>query len=182
MKINLMTQNPNKVKEFKLILEPEIEVRQIKVDYPELRSEDNVEIAKLAAKMLCEKFEMPVAVEDSGLFIEALNGFPGTCTAYACKRIGNRGILKLMEGVKNRRCWYRCAIGYCEPDKNPIAFEGEEEGTVAEEVKGEHGWGYDPIFIPQGETKTYGELRKEGDINLFRRKAIEEFKGYLKNQ
>jgi len=179
MIINLVTQNPNKIKEFKLILEPEIEVKPLRVEYPELRSDDNVEIVKMAAKMLAEKFGMKIVVEDSGLFIEALNGFPGTCTAYICKKIGNKGILRLMEGVENRRCWYRCAIGYCEPNENPIAFEGEEEGIITLEEKGKGGWGEDPIFIPTGETKTYGELRKDNDINLFRKRALERLKGHL---
>lgn len=183
MRMNLVTQNPNKVKEFRLILEPEIEVKQIKVDYPELRSDDNVEIVKLAAKMLCEKFGKAIVVEDSGLFIDALRGFPGTVTAYTAKRIGNKGILKLMKGIENRKCQYKSAIGYCEPDKDPVAFEGAEEGTIAEEERGEQGWGEDPMFIPKGETKTYGELRKEGDINLFRKRALEKFREYLiKNQ
>lgn len=182
MKINLVTQNSNKVKEFKLVLEPEFKVKQIKVDYPELRSDDNVEIVKLAAKMLAEKFGMPITVEDSGFFVGALKGFPGTYAAYTFKRIGNKGILKLMDGVSNRKCSYKCAVGYCEPSKDPVAFTGEEQGTVAEQERGQQGWGYDLIFIPNEETKTYGELRQGNDIDLFRKRALEKFKEYLVNK
>ena len=99
MKITFVTKNLNKVKEFKQILEPEIKVEQLDHNYLELRSDSPEEIAKLAAKQMAEKFQKPVVVEDSGLFITALKDFPGTSSAYIHKRIGLKGILKLMEGI-----------------------------------------------------------------------------------
>lgn len=181
MEINLITHNRFKVKEFRLILEPEIKVNHIDFDYPELRSDVPTEIVSVAAKTLAEKLEKPVVVEDSGFFIKSLGDFPGTCTAYIHKRIGNGGIIKLMKGIKDRKCFYRSAIGYCHPGKDPISVLGEEEGKVAVKIAGKNGWGQDPIFIPKGKSNTYAQLRKpdHSDINLFRKRAIKKFKTLL---
>ncbi len=182
MQINLVTQNKNKVKEFRSFLEPDIEVVHLDMDYPELRSDDPTEIVRLAAQTLANKLNKTIVVEDSGLFIEALKDFPGTCTAYIHKRIGNKGLLLLMQGKTDRKIEYRSAIGYCEPGKDPVSFLGIEQGTLAEEIRGTKGWGQDPLFIPKDNDKTYGETRTEGDINLFRKRAIEKFKEYLKKE
>ena len=179
MNLTLITSNENKIREFKLLLEPEIKVEPLKLAYPELRSDDPAEIVEMAAMQLAYKLERPVIVEDSGFFVDALGGFPGTCTAYVSKRIGNKGLLKIMKSVKNRKCWYKSAIGYCEPGKKPISFLGVEEGKVALKELGSKGWGQDPIFIPKGKKKTYGQLRKGNDVNVFRRRAIERLKEYL---
>ena len=177
--INFVTSNLGKVKEFKQILEPEIKVNHIEMAYPEIRSEDPEEIARHSAKELAEKLNKIVVVEDSGLFIEALNGFPGTYSATIHKKIGLEGIIKLMRGVKNRNCTYKSAVAYCEPGKNAISFLGEERGKIAEKVKGSYGFGHDPIFIPEGSNKTYGEMKNFIEIKKFRRRAVEKLKRYL---
>ncbi|MBI2654131.1 XTP/dITP diphosphatase [Candidatus Woesearchaeota archaeon] len=177
--INFITSNKGKVKEFKQILEPEIKVNHIKMSYPELRSDNPEEIARASAEMLANKLKKPVVVEDSGLFIKALNDFPGTCSAYIHKRIGLRGIIKLMEGIKDRGCTYKSAVAYCEPSKKPISFLGEEKGNVAESIRGSHGFGHDPIFIPEGSSKTYGEIKNCEEIKKFRRRAVEKLRKYL---
>lgn len=176
----LITHNDRKIEEFRAVLKGSgVAFEIMKLEYPELRSDDPCEIARTAAKALCERMKKPVVVEDSGLFIEALKDFPGTCTKYVYKRIGNAGILRLMKGVKNRRCWYKSAVGYCEPGKEPVCFLGSEEGKIAAKERGKNGWGQDPIFVPKGESRTYGELRKKGGVNLFRKEAIEKLKDYL---
>ena len=160
MQINLITSNLGKVKEFESALGKEIKINHIKKEYKELRSDSPEEIAKESAKRLAEEMQMPVVVEDSGLFIQALNDFPGTCSAYIHKRIGLRGILKLMKGLEDRTCYYRSAVAYCEPGKDPISFFGEEKGILSDDIKGVYGFGHDPIFIPEGSKKTYGEMEK----------------------
>ena len=86
--INFVTSNPGKVKEFIQILEPEIKVNHIKISYPEIRSDNPEEIARQSAQMLANKLKKTVVVEDSGLFIKALNDFPGTYSATVHKKIG----------------------------------------------------------------------------------------------
>ena len=177
--INFVTSNKNKVKEFKQILEPEIKVNHIDISYPELRSDDPEEIAKQSAEMLANKFKKAVVVEDSGLFIKALNDFPGTCSSYIHKRIGLRGILKLLKGLKDRRCTYKSAVAYCSPGKKPISFLGGEDGTISETIRGKFGFGHDPIFIPNGSNKTYGEIENCEEFKKFRGKSVEKLKNYF---
>tara|TARA_B100000315_G_C14527749_1_gene564658 strand:- start:619 stop:1197 length:579 start_codon:yes stop_codon:yes gene_type:complete len=191
MGINLVTSNLGKVKEFKAILGNSIKINHIEMEYRELRSDNPEEIARDAAKMLADKLQKPIVVEDSGLFIKALNDFPGTCSSYIHKRIGLKGILKLMENIDDRTCYYKSAVGYCEPGKEPVSFLGEEKGTVAEEVKGNYGFGHDPIFIPEGtrttsginsvgSEETYGEMENCENLKRFRKIAVEKLKECLK--
>jgi len=187
MEINLVTSNLGKVKEFKIILSNEIKINHIELEYKELRSDDPEQIAKDAAKMLAEELQKPLVVEDSGLFIKALKDFPGTCSSYIHKRIGLKGILKLMESVDDRTCFYRSAVAYCEPGKEPVSFLGEEEGKVSNEEKGSYekgsyGFGHDPIFIPENSDKTYGEMENCENLKRFRKIAVEKLKNYLKEE
>src|SRR3989344_736136 len=179
MQITLITSNKGKLKELKKYLKQEISIIHIGQEYRELRSDNPEEIAKEAAKMLAEKLKKSVMVEDSGLFIKALNDFPGTCSKYIHQRIGLKGILKLMENIKDRACFYKSAIGYCEPGKEPLSFLGEEKGKIALEERGRFGFGHDPIFIPEGGSKTYGETENCENIKKFRRIAINKLKEYL---
>ncbi len=181
MKLYFVTCNKGKVKEFKQILEPKIQVHQLPIDYPELRSDSPEEIARLAAKQLADKLKKPIVVEDSGLFIKALNGFPGTSSAYIHKRIGLKGLLKLMEGIKNRQAMYMSAVAYCEPKKQPINFLGTEKGKIAKKPRGTNGFGHDPIFIPENSKKTYGEMKDYKEIKKFRRRAVLKLMEYLNN-
>ena len=177
--INFITSNKNKVKEFRQILEPEIKVNHIPISYPEMRSDNPKEIAKMSAEMLANKLKKIVVVEDSGLFIKALNDFPGTCSAYIHKRIGLRGIIKLMKGVKERECTYKSAVAYCKPKKKAISFLGEEKGNVAQRIRGNYGFGHDPIFIPEGSGKTYGEMQNCEEIKKFRRRGVLKLREFL---
>jgi len=179
MRLILITSNPGKAKELKKYLEPEIEIEHVNMKYEELRNDAPEEIAKESAKRLAEELKKPLIVEDSGLFIKALNDFPGTCSAYIHKRIGLKGILKLMENVKDRTCLYKSAIAYCEPGNEPISFLGEEKGKIAEKEKGSYGFGHDPIFIPEGSNKTYGEMENCENVKKFRRIAANKLKEYL---
>mgnify|MGYP001580431472 FL=1 len=129
----LITGNEQKIKEFEAVLKGSgIRFEVLRAEKPELRSDDPCEIVNVAAKTFSERLKKAVVVEDSGFFIDALKDFPGTCTKYVYKKIGNSGILKLMKGVKNRRCFYKSAVAYCEAGKEPVCFLGVEEGKIAE--------------------------------------------------
>ena len=179
MQINLITSNLGKLKEFKIILGNEIKINHIKKEYRELRSDNPEEIAKESAKRLANELKKPVVVEDSGLFIKAFNDFPGTCSSYIHKRIGLKGILRLMENIEDRTCYYKSAVAYCEPGREPVSFLGEEKGTIAKEEKGNNGFGHDSIFIPENSNKTYGEMQNCENLKRFRKKAVEKLKNYL---
>ena len=201
LSITLVTSNLNKLREFKAILEPKIKVEHIALEFPELRHDDSRKIAEMSAEMISQKLGKAVVVEDSGIFITALKDFPGTCTAYAHKRIGLEGILKLMDGIKeigkngrtNRQWFYKSAIAYCEPGKKAVSFLGVEEGIIADSVRGKNGFGHDPIFIPveKGPVRenassksnikkiTYGEMPDCEQRKKFRRRAIEQLMDWL---
>lgn len=178
-KINLVTHNKNKLAEFKHILEPDILVNHIDIEYDEIKADTNEEVAANSAKNISKKLKKIVVVEDSGLFITALNGFPGTCSAFVHRGIGLDGILKLMKGVKNRECIYRSAVAYCEPNKKPKVFLGEEKGIIAEKIRGNFGFGHDPVFIPEGHNTTYGEMEDYLSKKKFRETAILKLKEFF---
>ena len=96
------------------------------------------EVAKSGAKYACRKLNKSVIVEDAGLFIKALNGFPGTYSSYVQETLGNEGILKLMNNVNDRYAEFRSVIGYCAPNSEPKVFSGHVKGQIALEEKGNH--------------------------------------------
>jgi len=100
-------------------------------------------------------------VEDSGLFIDALGGFPGPYSSYAFKTIGCRGILRLMDGIGDRSASFRCAVAYCAAGSEPVVFSGVSGGSIATAMRGSKGFGFDPIFIGKGSRLTYAELDEE---------------------
>ncbi|MEA2036529.1 MAG: RdgB/HAM1 family non-canonical purine NTP pyrophosphatase [Nanoarchaeota archaeon] len=182
MKVYFVTCNKNKVREVQEIFGDKHKVEQLPIDYPELRSDYAEEIAKMAAKQLADKLKKPLFVEDSGLFIKALDGLPGTSSAYIHKRIGLKGILKLMKGVKDRECAYVSAVAYCEPGKKPVSFVGSEKGRISDKIKGKNGFGHDPIFIPEKSKKTYGEIDNVEKEKKFRRLAVVKLLRYLERK
>ncbi|MCZ7391836.1 MAG: XTP/dITP diphosphatase [Candidatus Methanoperedens sp.] len=179
-KIVFVTGNAHKVKEAGDILSPlGITVEQNNCGYPELQ-EDNLEaIAKFGAQWAAKNLNQEVMVDDSGLFIEALGGFPGPYSAYVFDTLGNERILKLMEGEKNRSAVFKCVIGYCRPGEEAIVFSGEVNGEIAKGIRGSAGFGYDPIFEVGG--VTFGEMKEEEKNRLSHRyRALVEFARWLK--
>ena len=134
------------------------------------------EVAKSGAKYACRKLNKSVIVEDAGLFIKALNGFPGTYSSYVQDTLGNEGILKLMNNIDDRYAEFRSVIGYCAPNSEPKVFSGHVKGQIAFEEKGNLGFAFDPIFYVPKEDKTFGELTTE-EKNQFshRKNSLKEF-------
>lgn len=179
-KIIFVTGNPHKVREATDILSPlRITVEQNNCGYPELQ-EDNLEaIAKFGAEWAANRLNHEVMVDDSGLFIEALGGFPGPYSAYVFDTLGNERILKLMEGEENRSAVFKCVIGYCRPGEEALVFSGEATGEIAKEIRGNAGFGYDPIFEVDG--ITFGEMNEEEKNRLSHRyRALIKFAEWLK--
>ena len=154
------TKNSHKVYEIQTLLQ-EYPVTIIQKDWKsyEIQSEDLEEIVTISIKNIMKNSSYPTFVEDTGLFIEMLNGFPGTYAAYINKTIGLRGILKLLEGEENRKAVFKSVIAFCKPDRNPLLFHGSVEGRISLKERGSNGFGFDPIFEPKGSSgKTFGEM------------------------
>ncbi len=178
-KIVFVTGNKGKFMEAKDILrEKGFEVLQNTDGYPELQEDDLEPIAAYGSKLSAEKLGMPVMVDDSGLFINVLNGFPGPYSAFVEKNLGNQRVLRIMEGEKDRSAVFKSVIGYCEPGKEPLTFTGTVEGKIAFEELGTGGFGYDPIFDYNG--RTFAELGDEFKNKVsHRRRALDRFIEWL---
>jgi XTP/dITP diphosphohydrolase len=181
-KIIFVTGNKGKFAEVKEILAArEIEVIQNKNGYPELQEEELEPIAAYGAQYVANRLKLPVMVDDSGIFIKALNGFPGPYSRYVEDNLGNLKVLKLLEGEADRTAYFKTVIGYCEPGKEPLVFPGVVEGKIASEERGTSGFGYDPIFEYKG--KTFGELEDlEKNKVSHRRRALDSFLEWLESQ
>ncbi|MEM0351350.1 MAG: XTP/dITP diphosphatase, partial [Archaeoglobaceae archaeon] len=149
----------------------------LKKEYEEPQGSSLEEIAIKSAKNLAREINSPFFIEDSGLFIESLNGFPGPYSSYVFKTIGNDGILKLMEGVENRKAYFKAVIAYFDGSKI-LTFDGIVYGEIAREMRGKKGFGFDPIFL-YGD-RTFAEMGEEKNLVSHRRRALEKFFKYLK--
>ena len=157
MEIIFVTTNPGKMGEAKIIgAEFGIDFISNNYDTRELQSMDPCEIAEDSARDAYEKIGKPLIVEDSGLFIDTIGGFPGPFSAYVYKTIGLDGLLKTLENKVNRGASMKSAVAFTD-GKRIKSFMGECKGTVPKDQRGTNGFGYDPIFIPESHDKTFGE-------------------------
>lgn len=125
----------------------------------EIQSESLEEIARYAAEAAYRSLGSPLVVEDSGLFVESLKGFPGPYSSYVYKTIGCGGILRLLEGCTDRRARFECVVVYASGE-DMRSFIGIAKGSIAEAPRGSGGFGFDPIFISEeNDGKTFSELR-----------------------
>ncbi len=182
-KLYFITSNKGKVKEATEKLRPlGFSVVQKDLGYPEVQADSLEEVAQQAIEHVRAKFHQAFMLEDAGLFIEALQGFPGVYSKYVFFTIGLPGILRLLDEVKNRKAVFLSVYAYSKPAKKPVIVVGECTGTISTEMLGKHGFGYDPIFIPNGAEKTFGEMTI-GEKNQFshRARALEKLVTELKN-
>lgn len=178
--IKFITGNEHKVKEAKGIFEKfGIELEHTDLGYPEIQG-DLEDVARFGAKYAANKLKGPVIVEDAGLFIKALNWFPGTYSSYVQETLTNKGILKLMNNVEDRYAEFRSVVGYCTLKSEPEIFLGTVSGHISYEERGNQGFAYDPLFIPEGFNKTFGELtRNKKNEFSHRRRSLEKFASWL---
>lgn len=178
MSIIFVTSNENKFEEAqKIAREYEVNIKHQNVSYEEIQADTLEEVVKPSTQQAYKIAGEPCFVEDAGLFINNLNGFPGPYSSYVFKTIGNDGILRLMSNVNGRGAEFRSAVGYCGSNLEPKVFKGKINGKISEEKRGSEGFGYDPIFIPQGGSgETFAEMgiKAKNDFS-HRAAAIEKF-------
>lgn len=181
-KVIYITGNKFKLFTAKQVLEPlGIEITNQKIDCPEIQSNSIEEVAKYSSKYASEFLQCNTLKNDTGLVIPALNNFPSAYTRYVEETIGEEGILRLMENIKDRTAYFLEVYAYTEYGKEPKIFISKTEGTIALEKSGEYGWGYDRIFIPKGKTKTLANFDDEVRGSLWSNKGLMEFGEYLKS-
>src|SRR6267143_5954473 len=153
-----VTQNRHKYQEARRTLDPfGIRVRMLACPKTEIQSTNLSKIAKFAAEEAAKKHNRTVLVEDSGLFVKALNGFPGPFSSYVHATIGVEGLLSLMSRRKRREAYFQASLVLASPRGSSQEFTGRAHGTISHKSAGKQGFGFDPIFIPTGARKTFAQ-------------------------
>ncbi len=178
-KLKFVTSNKGKFQEIQAELGIPLELETL--DIPEIQSLDLVNITRHKALMAYEILSEPLIVDDTGLQIEAWNGFPGPFIKHILEAGGQELLLRMMHGVENRNARFTTIIGYF--DGSHFAHvEGSTVGTIASEIRGED-WGINGIFIPEGTSLTYGELSMADKNKISHRgKATRKLKVMLESE
>lgn len=188
-KLVFATNNAHKLEEIRAILGDKVEILSLNdihchADIPE--TADTLEgNAALKAAYIYEHYGLDCFADDTGLEVEALNGAPGI---YSARYAGGEGhdseanmkkLLREMEGKENRRAQFRTAICLIERGKETL-FEGIVKGEIIREKRGGSGFGYDPVFVPEGYTETFAEMGSEEKNKISHRaRAVQQLCSYL---
>ncbi len=175
-----VTGNVHKFNEARDVLkEFGISTAMLNLDTAEIQADDIDAIAKTSAIEAAKKSGMPIFVEDAGLFVDALKGFPGPYSSYVYRTLGTRGILKLMKDTIQRDAHFYSAVAFSDSSKASSikCFIGKVKGKIALKEQGKMGFGFDPIFAPSDEPdKTFAEItQQEKNKCSHRAKALRKF-------
>ncbi len=134
------------------------ELRQRSEDIDEIQADALEDVVRNCMVQLKVRGMHNYIIDDSGLFIDALGGFPGVYSAYALKTLGCQGMIKLLKGKGDRTARFRCCIGCSVDTLGKMVVSAEAVGSIIEEERGSGGFGFDPIFVPSGYDETFAEL------------------------
>jgi XTP/dITP diphosphohydrolase len=190
MKLCFASNNANKLSEIRPLLEPDFSI----VSLDEIGCTDELEETQTTiegnsrqkAAYIFSHFNIPCFADDTGLEVEALANAPGVYSArYAGEQRNSNDnislLLKKLEGVKNRRARFRTVITLM-GHKGTFVFEGIVQGTITDRKRGSQGFGYDPVFLPDGYDKTFAEMNiTEKNRFSHRANAIQKLIAHLKN-
>lgn len=152
------TSNDHKFEEASFVMkEFDMTLRRVSSKGLEIQSDDPREIALHAVKETYLRFQRSLLTEDTGLFIRALGGFPGAYASHAYGTLGLGPVLKLV-GAGNREAEFVSAVAYCGKGRLPRAFTGNLKGKLSQSPRGKGGFGFDPVFIPDGHIRTLAEM------------------------
>jgi len=181
MRVFFITKNRGKLIEAKFILgKYGIEVIPLNIEKLEIQHED-IEIIAIYSIKSIKGEKDPIFIEDDALYINALSGFPGPYASYVYKTLGLNGVLKLLEGVKDRSAHFKSVVALKKEDMIHV-FTGVVKGRISEDIRGKQGFGFDPIFIPEGYNITFAEMGLEEKCNISHRaKALKKLATWLKN-
>lgn len=177
MKLVFITGNQRKVDYLRMWLG--LPVQHHKLDLDELQSLDAHEVARHKARQAYGILREPVLIEDTALTFTAMGRLPGTFVKFFLEEIGNAGLCKLADGLGHREAVATVTYAYCD-GKQVHIFDGSTPGTVAPTPRGEHGMGWDPVFIPEGASKTFAEMADDEKKNYSARAAaVAKLKEFL---
>ena len=179
----LATKNNGKIAELKQLLKPlEIElITALDIDLPEVEETGKTfaENAALKSESIASFTGLPALADDSGLCVDALNGAPGV---YSARYGGYDKLLKEMEKIEGdeRSARFECVLALTIPGNATQFFDGHVEGMISIGPQGAGGFGYDPVFQPENELRTYAEMTSEEKAKTSHRgRALARFKAYM---
>ena len=183
MKIYLVTSNEWKIKSFNNILKSKkfnFHLEMLKWDYPEIKEDWTTSQVVLEwAKYCAKKYKKNVIVQDTWLFIEELNWFPWVNTKFALQTIWNKGILKLMQWVKNRNAKWIFSLWYSDTNWDTIEFTASLNWQISKDLRWNLWFWFDEIFIPNWYSETFWENPKLRDELSPFNETIEKMFNYL---
>jgi XTP/dITP diphosphohydrolase len=183
LKIYLVTSNQGKLKEFRSVLQPlGYEVEHSTEDCDEIQADTLQEVVLSCLQQLKAKGLRDFVIDDSGLFVHSLKGFPGVYSAYALRTIGLDGVLRLLDGIGDRSAYFECCIG-ASVGGEEFTVTGRCDGSMALRPSGTDGFGFDPLFVPSGYAQTFAEI-SIGEKNRIshRGKAVQAFSDELRRR
>ncbi len=161
--ISFVTSNPGKAREASHFLGRP--VHAVPLDLPEIQSPDFAEVARAKALAAVAAVGEAVLVEDSGLEVAAWGGFPGPMTKWIIAGpLGPAGLSRMLDPFPDRSAAAVSALALAKPGDRPenvLVAVGRRAGTIAEEPRGDRGFGWDVIFVPEGETRTWAEMTED---------------------
>jgi XTP/dITP diphosphohydrolase len=176
-----VSNNLHKYSEIKFISNDKIiglDLKFCKQDIIEIQDEKIEKIAIEKAKSAYNIVKKPIIIEDDGLFIKSLNGFPGQYSKFILKSIGNKGIIRLLKGSSDRSAYFKSIFVYNDGSIVKV-FYGKSIGKISSTIT-EGGWGYDPIFIPLNRNNkkciTFAKLSQTNKKNELSHRRIAFYK------
>lgn len=181
-KVQLITSNLGKLEEFRAALEPlGFEVAHLPLDVEEVQADTLEEVVADCMRQVRERRVKDFVLDDSGLFVDALKGFPGVYSSYALRTLGCEGLLKLLAGVEDRSARFECCIGCSLEGREEIVLKESCEGRIIGTIRGRGGFGFDPIFAADSEERTFAEMPlAEKNLISHRGKAIKSLARQLR--
>ena len=179
--IAFVTTNEGKFREVSAKLgEAHIKLVHEDRSYPEIQTDRLEKVVRFAATVLDDQIRGDYLIDDSGLFIEEFGGFPGVYSSYVYKRLGCAGVLKLLQGARNRAARFETVFLLRTADDHEV-FHGECRGSIPDRERGSGGFGFDPIFVPDGSKKTFAEMTvTEKNAVSHRAKAVDALAEHLR--
>lgn len=177
MLIHFVTGNAGKLREVQALVP---EVRQLRIDLPELQSMDPHVIIRAKLQAALTHHDGPLLVEDTSLHADGLQGLPGPLVKWFEETVGDAGIYAMAQASGNTRVTARVILGYAEHPDDVHFFEGTASGQLVA-PRGSNGMGWDMIFQPDGRDRTFAEMTaEEKNAISMRRRAVEQLQAYLK--
>lgn len=177
--IAFVTGNPSKAEQLEKYVATKVAHK--KLDLDEIQSLSLEEIVKHKVMEAYKYVQGPVLVEDTSLTFDALGKLPGPLIKWFLQELGNDGLSNMLHGYPSRKATAEVLFGYYDGITFKT-FKGEVAGTIAKTPLGEHGFGWDPLFIPDGQDKTWGEMTPaEQTETSLRKPALQKLARFLRD-